>query len=188
MKNFLLLLVLLSFVLTFAGCAKAPKLNVTLSLEKQNANLIFVKVKVINTEDRATVPIAIEVTGQAENNGQWDKSSTLLHPAAFVLNKKEQREITKLWRVPADSRASHPDRQRTGTWVLVKNRTRGKSLYPSGQYGANYNKALSSVRGSPCDSATPGCVMCPAYVFTPTRIAALSRQACSSPLAHNSAR
>jgi hypothetical protein len=100
MKTFLLLIVV---VLGFTGCAKAPKLDVTLNIEKQNANLIFVKVTVINTEDRATVPIAVEVTGQAETNGQWDKSSTLLHPAAFVLNKKEQREITKLWRVPADA-------------------------------------------------------------------------------------
>jgi hypothetical protein len=85
------------------GCAKPPKLDVSLILEKQNANLIFVKVKVVNTEDRATVPIAIEVTGQSEANGHWDKAGTLLHPAAFVLNKKEQREITKLWRVPADA-------------------------------------------------------------------------------------
>ena len=99
MKTFLVLLV----VLGLAGCAKPPKLDVSLSLDKQNASLIFVKVKVINTEDRATVPIAIEVTGQARSNSHWDKSSTLLHPAAFVLNKKEQREITKLWRVPADA-------------------------------------------------------------------------------------
>src|SRR5271166_5989795 len=99
MKTFLLLLVFLSLI----SCAKAPKLDVTLSLDKQNANLIFVKVKVVNTEDRATVPIAIEVTGQSQSNGHWDKVSTLMHPAAFVLNKKEQREITKLWRVPADA-------------------------------------------------------------------------------------
>ena len=99
MKTFLLLLV----VLSMAGCAKAPILDVSLSLDKQNADLIFVKVKVVNTEDRATVPIAIEVTGQTQTNGRWDKASTLLHPAAFVLNKKEQREITKLWRVPADT-------------------------------------------------------------------------------------
>ena len=105
MKTFLLLPVALLPVvlLSLTGCAKAPKLDVTLSLDKQSANLIFVKVKVINTEDRATVPIAIEVTGQAETNGQWDKSSSLLRPAAFVLNRKEQREITKLWRVPADA-------------------------------------------------------------------------------------
>src|ERR1700677_1857959 len=112
MKTFLLLLV----VLSLTGCAKAPKLEVTLSLDKQSADLIFVKVKVINTEDRATVPIAIEVTGQAETNGHWDKSSTLLHPAAFVLNRKEQREITKLWRVPADA---------ARTTLTVKEQERG---------------------------------------------------------------
>jgi hypothetical protein len=89
--------------LLLGSCAKAPKLDVSLSLAKQNADLIFVKVRVVNTEDRATVPIAIEVTGQAEKDGHWDKSTTLLHPAAFVLNRKEQREITKLWRVPADA-------------------------------------------------------------------------------------
>jgi hypothetical protein len=26
----------------------------------------------------------------------------VLHPAAFVLNRKEQREITKVWRIQAD--------------------------------------------------------------------------------------
>jgi hypothetical protein len=98
-KTFLLLLV----VLGLAGCSKPPKLDISLKMDKQNDNLIFVRVKVINTEDRATVPIAIELTGQAETNGHWGKPSTLLHPAAFVLNKKEQREITKLWRVPADA-------------------------------------------------------------------------------------
>src|ERR1700722_4442397 len=99
MKTFLLLLVMIGL----ASCAKAPVLDVSLSLDKQNADLIFVKVKVVNTEDRATVPIAIEVTGQTQTNGRWDKANTLLHPAAFVHNKKEQREITKLWRVPADT-------------------------------------------------------------------------------------
>ena len=99
MRTFLLLLV----VLSFTSCSKPPKLDISLSLDKQSADLIFVKVKVVNTEDSATVPIAIELTGQAETNGHWDKSSTLLHPAAFVLNRKEQREITKLWRVSADA-------------------------------------------------------------------------------------
>jgi hypothetical protein len=98
-KMFLLLLVAIGLT----GCAKPPKLDITLKMEKQSADVIFVKVRVVNTEDHATVPIAIEVTGQAQTNGQWDKSSSLLHPAAFVLNKKELREITKVWRVPADA-------------------------------------------------------------------------------------
>ena len=89
--------------LILSGCAKPPKLDISMSVEKQNADLIVVKVKVTNTENHATVPIALEVTGQTENDGHWDKPSTLLHPAAFVLNKKEQREITKFWRVPAQA-------------------------------------------------------------------------------------
>jgi hypothetical protein len=115
MKSFLPLLV----VLSLTGCAKAPKLDVSLSLDKQNADLIFVKVKVVNTEDRVTVPIALEVTGQTETNGHWDKASTILHPAAFVLNRKEQREITKLWRVPADA---------ARTTLTVKEQERGLLL------------------------------------------------------------
>ncbi|HEX5229797.1 MAG TPA: hypothetical protein VFW44_18925 [Bryobacteraceae bacterium] len=98
-KTFLLLAVL-AFL---TACAKPPKLDVSLSLDQQKPDLIFVKVKVANTEDRATVPINIELTGQAQANGHWEKSDTLLHPAAFVLNKKEQREITKFWRVTADA-------------------------------------------------------------------------------------
>jgi hypothetical protein len=95
---------------------EGAELDVSLTLDKQSADLIFVKVKVVNTEDRATVPIAIEVTGQAETKGHWDKASTLLHPAAFVLNRKEQREITKLWRVPADA---------ARTTLTVKEQERG---------------------------------------------------------------
>jgi hypothetical protein len=105
--------------LILSSCAKPPKLDISMSVERQNADLIFVKVRVTNTENHATVPIAVEVTGQAENNGHWDKPSTLLHPAAFVLNKKEQREITKFWRVPA---------QAARTTLTVKEQENGNLL------------------------------------------------------------
>lgn len=58
---------------------------------------------VTNLDNGATVPIAIEVTGQARTGSHWDKPTTLLHPAAFVLNRKERREITKLWHIQADA-------------------------------------------------------------------------------------
>jgi hypothetical protein len=103
MKTLLPLVVLMAGWMSVTGCSQPPKLDVTLSLDKQRDDLIFVKVKVVNTEDKATVPIAIQVDGESRSNGHWEKSSTLLHPAAFVLNRKEQREITKLWRVPADA-------------------------------------------------------------------------------------
>lgn len=88
-------------LVVLAGCAHPPQLATTVDIQKKG-DLILVILKVTNTEDRATTPIALEITGQSRSNGQWDKPATLLHPAAFVLNRKEQREITKLWRIHAD--------------------------------------------------------------------------------------
>ncbi len=93
----LVLLVLL------AGCAHPPRITTTLDVQKKSDSLILVTLKVTNTEDRVTIPLAVELTGQARTDGHWDKTAILLHPAAFVLNRKEQREITKLWRIPADA-------------------------------------------------------------------------------------
>ena len=90
-------------LLVLAGCAHPPQLTTTIEIQKKSDDLILVILKVTNTEDRATTPIALELTGQARINGRWDRSVSLLHPAAFVLNRKEQREITKIWRIQADA-------------------------------------------------------------------------------------
>ena len=97
------LLALMMLLLALYGCASPPQLSTALDVHKSADGLILVKLKVTNLEDRVTVPIALELTGEARTNGQWMKPETLLHPAAFVLNRKEQREITKLWRVQADA-------------------------------------------------------------------------------------
>ena len=99
MKLFALMIVLLALW----GCAQPPQIATSLDIQKSSDGLVLVKLKVTNLEDRVTVPIALELTGQARANDQWSKPEVLLHPAAFVLNRKEQREITKLWRVQADA-------------------------------------------------------------------------------------
>ena len=99
MKLFALMIVLLALW----GCAQPPQIATSLDIQKSSDGLVLVKLKVTNLEDRVTVPIALELTGQARTNDQWSKPEVLLHPAAFVLNRKEQREITKLWRVQADA-------------------------------------------------------------------------------------
>jgi len=90
-------------LLLLAGCAHPPQLTTTVEIQKKSDDLILVILKVTNTEDRATTPIAIEITGQARTNGHWDRPASLVHPAAFVLNRKEPREITKFWRIQADA-------------------------------------------------------------------------------------
>lgn len=97
------LLALVMLLLALYGCASPPQLATALDIQQGSDGLVIVKLKVTNLEDRVTVPIALELTGEARTNGQWSKPETLLHPAAFVLNRKEQREITKLWRVQADA-------------------------------------------------------------------------------------
>jgi len=92
----------LILLLVLAGCSRPPELSTALSVQKKSDGVIFVTLKVANLEDRVTTPIAIEVTGEARVGGQWQKAETVLHPAAFVLNRKEQREITKVWRIQAD--------------------------------------------------------------------------------------
>jgi hypothetical protein len=99
LKLFALMIVLLALW----GCAQPPQIATSLDIQKSSDGLVLVKLKVTNLEDRVTVPIALELTGQARTNDQWSKPEVLLHPAAFVLNRKEQREITKLWRVQADA-------------------------------------------------------------------------------------
>jgi len=99
LKLFALMIVLLAL----SGCAQPPQVATSLDVQKSSDGLVLVKLKVTNLEDRVTVPIALELTGQARTNDQWSKPEVLLHPAAFVLNRKEQREITKLWRVQADA-------------------------------------------------------------------------------------
>jgi len=94
-------LAVLIIVLALAGCTRPPQLATSIDIQKQSDDVVVVKVKVANLESHPTVPIALELTGQAQINGRWEKSATLLHPAAFVLNSKEDREITKFWRVPA---------------------------------------------------------------------------------------
>ena len=131
---------MLAPLMFLAGCSQPPKLDVSLSLDKPNPNVIFVKVKIVNTEDRATVPIAIEVTGQAQANGHWDKATSLLKPAAFVLNRKEQREITKLWRVPADA---------ARTTLTVKEQERGNLLK------TERAEKVFAENGSPATAAPP---------------------------------
>ena len=94
---------ILALTIAFTSCAHPPRLATTLDVQKKSEGVVLVKLKIVNVEDRVTIPVAVLVTAQARTNGRWDKAATVLNPAAFVLNRKEQREITKVWRTEADA-------------------------------------------------------------------------------------
>ena len=106
-------------ILLLAGCAQPPRLATSLDIQKKSDDLVLVKLQINNLEDRPTVPISVELTGQARTGNQWSKPETLLHPAAFVLNRKEQREITKLWHVSPEA---------VRTTLVVKEQENGNLL------------------------------------------------------------
>ena len=92
----------LVLLVVLAGCAHPPQISTSLDFEKK-PDLIIVKVRVANLENRPTTPIAVEVTAQPHVDGHWQRPITVLNPAAFVLNRREQRDLMKYWRIDADA-------------------------------------------------------------------------------------
>jgi len=120
-----------ALLVLLAACANPPRLSASLDISKDSDNLVLLKLKIVNLEDRVTVPIAIELTGEAETGGHWEKPETLLKPAAFVLNRKEQRTITKLWRIPAEAVRTTLVMREQETGNLLKTEKSEKTLAPA---------------------------------------------------------
>jgi hypothetical protein len=54
-------------------------------------DLTVITVKVKNQEMRPTTPLAVDVSLQIKKGQDWGRASSVLHPAAFVLNKQEEQ-------------------------------------------------------------------------------------------------
>ncbi len=79
--------------------------------------------RVKNLEDRATTPLSPEVVVQTRTGSSWDKPVSEIHPAPFVLNKKEQRDILKVVHTSADLvRATVTIKEQESGRVLVNQR------------------------------------------------------------------
>ena len=79
--------------------------------------------RIKNLEGRATTPIAPEVIVQTRTGAAWDKPVSQIHPAAFVLNKQEQRDIFKVLHTNADVvRATLTIKEQENGHVLLNQR------------------------------------------------------------------
>ena len=85
-----------------AGCARPSKISATLDITRKSPDIVLVMLRSKNLEDRATTPIAPEVTVQTRAGRTWEKPMSAIHPAAFVLNRREQRDIFKVLHTNAD--------------------------------------------------------------------------------------
>jgi hypothetical protein len=79
----------LVFTLLLASCATPPRIAVTTQVRKTSASAGRLTVTIKNVENRPTTPVLLEVSLRAGNGAPL----RLIHPAAFVLNRQETREI-----------------------------------------------------------------------------------------------
>ena len=63
----------------------SPQLTTAITIQRTNPTTVLVKVHVKNDGDRATVPLDVEVTAAPRQS--------VIHPAPFVLNHQEARDL-----------------------------------------------------------------------------------------------
>lgn len=106
-----------------AGCARPSKISATLDITRKSPDMVLVMLRIKNLEDRATTPIAPEVKVQTRADRTWDKPMLAIHPAAFVLNRLEQRDIFKVLHTNADLvRATLVIKEQESGQVLINQR------------------------------------------------------------------
>jgi hypothetical protein len=83
----------LAVALLLSACAKPPHIDSTLDIKRTAPDLIVLTLKTKNPENRASTPILIDVTVETRTGDAWSKPTPIIHPAAYVLNRHEEREI-----------------------------------------------------------------------------------------------
>ena len=102
MRTLVITSLVASLLVLIQGCAKPPKVSATMDITRKSNDIVWLMLRIKNLEDRATTPITPEVIVQTRTGAAWDKPVSQIHPAAFVLNKKEQRDIFKVLHTNAD--------------------------------------------------------------------------------------
>ena len=111
-------------LLMLAGCARPPKISATLDISRRSNDTVLLMLRIKNLEDRATTPIAPEVIIETRSGAAWDKPVPEIHPAAFVLNRQEQRDIFKVLHTGADMvRATLTIKEQENGHILLNKRS-----------------------------------------------------------------
>lgn len=94
---------LLAGFVVLAGCAHPAKIATTLTVGTRLPDLTVVTLKITNQENRATTPLLVDVTLRLRQGGDWGKPQSVIHPAGFVLNKREEQILRSTVKLGGDS-------------------------------------------------------------------------------------
>ncbi len=86
----------LLILLLLSACDRsniAPRLTTSIDVKPTDADHAALLVHVRNEKNRGTVPIDVQVTAEPKTPAGWGTPVTVIHPAPFVLNRQEARDI-----------------------------------------------------------------------------------------------
>ena len=89
--------------IAITSCASPPKVSTGFTVKRISPETVAVVLKVKNLENRPTTPIQIDMTAQMHAGDAWSKPESILHPAAFVLNRNEEHAIPANLKTGADA-------------------------------------------------------------------------------------
>jgi hypothetical protein len=89
--------------IAITACATPPKVSTSFAVKRTSRETVAVTLKVKNLENRPTTPIQIDMTAQMHAGNAWSRPESILHPAAFVLNRNEEHKIPANLKTDADA-------------------------------------------------------------------------------------
>jgi hypothetical protein len=75
------------------GCYKPPNLSTTVEYKRRSQQMVLT-LKVKNLENRVSTPILLTLDVATRAGGAWSPPLPMIHPTAFVLNRREERDIS----------------------------------------------------------------------------------------------
>jgi len=84
-------------IVLLAACDRskiAPRLTTAIDVQRTGPTAVSIKAHVKNLHNRGTVPLDVEVLAQPKQASGWGSRVRVIHPAPFVLNDKESRDLT----------------------------------------------------------------------------------------------
>lgn len=103
------------------GCAKPSNVSTALTFKRKSPDTVLVTLKIRNLENRATTPIIPEVSAQTQTDGKWDRPATIIQSAAFVLNRREEHDLTATLKTRASVIRATITIKEAETGVTIKN-------------------------------------------------------------------
>lgn len=103
------------------GCAKPSNVSAALTFKRKSPDTVLVTLKIRNLENRATTPIVPNVSLQTQTGGKWDRPATIIQTAAFVLNRREEHDLTATLKTSASVVRATVTIKEAETGVMIKN-------------------------------------------------------------------